>query len=70
MEGKAAGGEKDFSSRLLWQPPAAVYEALEMYNTLYKAHVLKALGRGGCLWMQILLLLHHFICRTPGNWSH
>lgn len=49
MEGKAAGGEKDFSSRLLWQPLAAVYEALEMYNTLYKTHVLKALGQGGSM---------------------
>lgn len=49
--GKAAGGEKDFSSQLLWQPPAAVYEALEMYNVLYKTHVLKAPGQGrvdGC----------------------
>lgn len=38
MKGKAAGEEKDFSSPLLWQPPTAVYEALEMYNTLYKTH--------------------------------
>lgn len=48
-EGKAAGGERDYSSRLLWQPPAAVYEALEMYNELYKAHMLKALGLGGSM---------------------
>lgn len=45
-EKKAAGGEKDFSSQLLWQPLTAVYEPLEMFNTLYKAHVLKALGWG------------------------
>lgn len=48
-EGKAAGGERDYSSRLFWQPPAAVYKALEMYNELYKAHMLKALGFGGSM---------------------
>lgn len=46
-KGKAAGGERDHSAQLLWQPTAAVYEALEMYNMLYKIHVLKALGWGG-----------------------
>lgn len=46
---KAAGGERDHSAQLLWQPTVAVYEALEMYNMLYKIHVLKALGWGGSM---------------------
>lgn len=68
--GRAAEGERDYSAWLLWQSMAAVYAALEMYSVLYKIHVLKAVGWGGGVWMCVLLLLHYFICGTPGNWSH
>lgn len=82
MEGKAAGGERDYSSRLLWQPPAAAYKALEMYNELYKAHMLKALGLGGSTdvdptaltplyqrdtWKSVSIAAE---CTGCGSWTH